>query len=714
MTFLNPLLLFGTAAVAAPIVIHMLMNRRVHPVAWAAMRFLRTSVQRNRKRRNIEDILLLLLRCFLLALLALALARPALRGAGGAGGIGKGSETAVIALDNSYSMGRTDGGPTRFDQARQAAEQVIDSLQGGSSVAVLLFSDTVRGVIPEPTFDLNLARKIVRDAQISDRATDVQPALQQALETLRPHSGVREIYCITDGQANGWKRLDDKVLRDPAARTNILLIGGAEQNNLCVSDLQMAGSMASLGEAAQFDVEVTNSGAADAKDVTVRLRLDDDPPSDEGVLASIPPGGAKRVSLFTKFRAAGYHTVTAELEPDHLPADDRRTIAVRARDDVRVLLVSGDTGGDASEDATFYLRHALTPVPAADLEKYFIKTATVLPAGIEPARLGDYDAVILADVPRVATPAADALAAYVSRGGGLILFPGPKTDAAFYNDNFGKRLGLLPALLGGIRGKPGEPVFSLQATGYTHRIVSIWNDPASGTLASAQFRSAFELKPFAAHPPQAGEPGVVLKYADGSPAVMERTFGLGRVILFSSTANTAWNDLPLRPAYLPLVDRTLGSILDRAGARLNIPVGGVFRWVCDPDWTNKDALITTPGEKEASLRRINMVDGTPTLRFDETERAGAYGVSVKSDPPGVLKFAAQFNPEESNLAGLAPSQLASLAAAAKVIHWEPGARLGEGTAGGGGGRELWTALIILLLAAACAESLLGAFFSESR
>ncbi len=338
-----------------------------------------------------------------------------------------------------------------------------------------------------------------------------------------------------------------------------------------------------------------------------------------------------------------------------------------------------------------------------------------MPAGIEPARLGDYDAVILADVPRVSTPAADALAAYVSRGGGLILFPGPKTDAAFYNDNFGKRLGLLPALLGGIRGKPGERA-SFPCRPPTTRTGSSpsGTTPPPGTLASAQFRSAFELKPFAAHPPQAGEPGVVLKYADGSPAVMERTFGLGRVILFSSTANTAWNDLPLRPAYLPLVDRTLGSILDRAGARLNIPVGGVFRWVCDPDWTNKDALITTPGEKEASLRRINMVDGTPTLRFDETERAGAYGVSVKSDPPGVLKFAAQFNPEESNLAGLAPSQLASLAAAAKVIHWEPGARLGEGTAGGGGGRELWTALIILLLAAACAESLLGAFFSESR
>src|ERR1700722_18208397 len=116
MIFLNPLLLFGMAAIAAPIIIHMFMNRRIKPVVWAAMRFLKASVQKNQKRMNLEDILLLILRCLMLLFLALALARPALRGA--SGGVGQGSQTAVILLDNSYSMGQTDGGPTRFDQAR--------------------------------------------------------------------------------------------------------------------------------------------------------------------------------------------------------------------------------------------------------------------------------------------------------------------------------------------------------------------------------------------------------------------------------------------------------------------------------------------------------------------------------------------------------------------------------------------------------------------
>src|ERR1700722_18965112 len=98
MIFLNPLLLFGMAAIAAPIIIHMFMNRRIKPVVWAAMRFLQAAVQKNQKKMNLEDIILLILRCLLLILLALALARPVFRGAAAAA-MGKGAETAVIVID---------------------------------------------------------------------------------------------------------------------------------------------------------------------------------------------------------------------------------------------------------------------------------------------------------------------------------------------------------------------------------------------------------------------------------------------------------------------------------------------------------------------------------------------------------------------------------------------------------------------------------------
>src|ERR1051325_2675471 len=168
MSFLNPIMLAGLAAISVPIIIHLLNRRRFQKVVWAAMRFIQASVEKNQKRMRIEDLILLALRCLLLALLALALARPAILS--NAGGVfGQSKVTGVIILDNSQSMGMSDGTATRFDKAKKAAEAALDSMPVGSATAVLFASDTVYGAIPEPTFDFNLVRKILREAPLTDR-----------------------------------------------------------------------------------------------------------------------------------------------------------------------------------------------------------------------------------------------------------------------------------------------------------------------------------------------------------------------------------------------------------------------------------------------------------------------------------------------------------------------------------------------------------------
>src|ERR1700722_9292993 len=127
MTFLNPWLLAGVAAIAAPILIHLLMRQRPRRMKWAAMRFLEAVVRRNERRLRVEDWLLLALRCLLLVLLAVALARPAFRAAGmGAVGANGGARTVVLGIDNSRGMGLTDGGASRLDNARRAAGEIID------------------------------------------------------------------------------------------------------------------------------------------------------------------------------------------------------------------------------------------------------------------------------------------------------------------------------------------------------------------------------------------------------------------------------------------------------------------------------------------------------------------------------------------------------------------------------------------------------------
>src|SRR6185369_15800378 len=118
MSFLNPILLAGLAAVSIPIIIHLLNRRKFRKVAWAAMRFLQNAIEQNQRRMRIEDMILLALRCLLLPLLALTLARPAILSES-AGAFGQSKVTGVIILDNSRSMGMSDGVATRFEKARK-------------------------------------------------------------------------------------------------------------------------------------------------------------------------------------------------------------------------------------------------------------------------------------------------------------------------------------------------------------------------------------------------------------------------------------------------------------------------------------------------------------------------------------------------------------------------------------------------------------------
>lgn len=643
---------------------------------------------------------------------------------------GGGKSVGVLILDNSLSMGMSDGTATRFDKAKRAAEQAIDSLPAGSATAVWLASDIVRDVIPEPTYDLNLARKTLREAQLTDRGTDLSPAIDRAIDALHTRIGSRrEIYLFTDGQQAGWRGLLEIRSRLERAkdevRAHFIFVNEHETRNLSVRDLRLASGLAPVGQPLRFEVKVQNNGPQPVQNIRVSLHTDNEPPSDEFTLPTLGTGESKGVALFTKLRTEGIHSVHATLNEDRLPADNQRTLAVRAVKQIRVLLVDGDPGGGSRTSATFFLRHALNPVPADQLASYFIKLQSISTTDLATTSLDDFDAVVLADVSRFPEKLSASLVSYVRRGGGLLIFPGAQTDVSFYNEQLVQRFPLLPATFGPARGQAdqSETFFSLQAREYAHPISSLWNDPAAGTLGTVRFFRHFILLPTGSTNATAatnlvadiGIPQSVLLFSDGSPAVMERPFGLGRVVQFSSSANTAWNDFPVRPAFVPLLHRTLGAVIQRQDEGLNLRVGSRFTRRVNNELLGKDAAFTGPrkGDSTRQLRRVEMVNGFPTLQYDQTDAAGMYTVGI-ADPPFELAFATQSDPEESNLEELSAEQYASLKGAAEVYQWGPGFSLRRLVERQRSGVEFWPALVTAALALALFECFLGQWFSRSR
>ena len=76
MLFRNPLLLAGLAGVLIPVILHLIRRQAAKPYDWGAMRFLFDTVAARRRRMEWEDFLLMVTRCLLIALIALAVARP--------------------------------------------------------------------------------------------------------------------------------------------------------------------------------------------------------------------------------------------------------------------------------------------------------------------------------------------------------------------------------------------------------------------------------------------------------------------------------------------------------------------------------------------------------------------------------------------------------------------------------------------------------------
>ncbi|NBX30769.1 hypothetical protein EBR04_10080, partial [bacterium] len=121
ISFLAPALLGAAALVAVPILLHMMMRRKPVPHPFPALRFLQQRAVANRRRLQVSHLLLLLLRVAALALLALAFARPVLRGATWLAD-GEAPVAAAFVFDTAPRMLLREGNRTRLEQSAAMAK----------------------------------------------------------------------------------------------------------------------------------------------------------------------------------------------------------------------------------------------------------------------------------------------------------------------------------------------------------------------------------------------------------------------------------------------------------------------------------------------------------------------------------------------------------------------------------------------------------------
>ena len=451
---LNPFLLWFAALGAVPIIIHMLNKRRYRPVVWAAMEFLMSAIQKNARRLQLRDIILMLIRTLAVICLALALARPTVNAKSFVGGTKTG---AVILLDNSLSMGYTTGGTvsgrpeTRFDIAKKLAKSILDQLEPGSICALYTFNGDVHSPIGDPSQNIAyIKQEMDTAAALSDGSTNVEKAMDKASQLLDRHAEFkqanREVYVITDMQAYPWsgKMVSGgfgKSLRELGEKASVYLVNAGDNaaENAAVIELAPTDTLATVDMPITCVAKIKNFGQNDIKGLVVDFFADpvagDERPA-QRFTVDVPAGEVSSVSFERKFATGGDHRVSCRLADDRLPNDGRRYCSIEVIDEAKVLLVDGKDQriDDPIYNETGFLRFALSPKDPENPDKQNLITTDVITYHRLPdTNLMNYQAVVLSNVPRVTPQVAQALEKQVKNGNGVMIFLGDQVDPNSYN-----------------------------------------------------------------------------------------------------------------------------------------------------------------------------------------------------------------------------------------------------------------------------------------
>ncbi len=720
MTFLNLALLGGVAALAIPIIIHLFHKSRFQKVQWGAMHLLEAVLRQNQRRVRIEQLILLAIRCAIPALLALAMARPVWKGVQQL--LGETKTSTVVLLDNSYSMDAGRAGVSNFTHARDEATRIINDLKRGSEVQVVLMGEGGAGLIAEPTYDLARVNQALSKLSAGYGAATPPAALDFAANVLgQMHESSRQVVLLSDFQRVSFPATDDAMLTQMLDRLKKLPlapaitffdVGDEVKDNVAIESLDFTRLMVGVGQKIQIRANLRNFGDAAYKDLRVYFKADG---TEKAVSQIALAPGQKGQVLFTHaFDTAGSHVIEIFAEADALKADNTFLASIPVRDKVPVLLVNGDPNPEPLKGETDFAEIALQPYSAGRVELAdLIKTTTIKADDLDAKRLTGTATVVLANVRKLNDNQLRALEDFVKNGGGLLIFPGNRLDAGWYNSAmFRDSKGLLPLAWGALSGDLTEksPAVGVVSQRFENPALEIFNDPRNGTLSDAAVKVWFKMKAVE-RSMSANEPVVLARLDNGDPFLVEKSFGDGKIIVCATAADADWSNLPMRPFYLPLMQRLSVYLASTVFPPRNLDVGRPIVAFLPVGAAGKDAQIATPDGATRNVKILKKGE-RGVIEFGRTQRPGLYTVTAPDKQ--LTHYVVNAARRESDLQKLTGSEISDLAKQHGVELVRSGAEYKALEHSRRYGSELWKTLLWLLLGLAFLEIFLQQRFSRVR
>ncbi len=580
MNLVNPILGgLALAFVALPIVLHFLRRKR-KPVEWGAMRFLIEAYRRKRRRMTLEQLLLLMSRCALVALFALAIGRPILDSASTRSGP---TELYIVLDDSIASAVTSDQGGETFERLKAQAIALLDTLsaESGDRAGLVLMSGPARAVIAPASSDLGAVRRAIDRAQRTDAAADLGGALEtieRSLTTDEENPAAVTLALFSPLRAGSidpdrpLPRLDatDRRVRLIATEPDAMAL-----SNIAIASIEPVRSVV-LGESqsdgqALVRLERSGMGVGEAARVSVTLGLEGKGAPNRAEADFAPGQTSAEVMLgfvMPVADIASQPVLRATLGANANRADDVSLMPIDRRGALRVGIIAsrplvGQVGLDRFTPAD-WVRLALAPGEASGE----LRLVDTTPSAIDAPRLATLDAAFLLEPDGVSSESWMLLRRFVERGGLLVVMPPAKDSVQLWTDAMTESLGLDWQIAREPINAESPLRIDTDSRPDSDRLLTM----IAGELEQLSGAVAFQkLLPIV--PAQADE-SAVLKLDDGSvllasahPATASGRVMPGLVVYLASPPNLTWTDLPTRPLMVPLMQELVRQGVSLASDR---------------------------------------------------------------------------------------------------------------------------------------------------
>jgi hypothetical protein len=554
MGFVHTSLLAALAAVALPILAHLLFRRRSRPVDLGTLRFLKVAIREDTRRRWLKRWLLLALRVSCVVLVVLLFARPYRAEFSGGGDSG----LTVVLIDRSASMARQRDGRRLIDHALRKLPEVVAGIPARSRVEAAWFDMKVE---PMGSSDGRPSLAALEAPAILAAGTDYAAALAWAAGRCAAArgSGPLAVHLVTDLQATGVGSLEELAFpRD--VPVHVWDVGPASSANVAVTAAHPIRLMVRADHPTTVLATILNAGTEPLDRRPVRLRLANKRKViDIPAVASAAAGASTTVTFETPPLAPGLWEGTVSVSGDDvLPLDNSRPVAVFAAARPRILLLDGAARDVAALGEGYFLEAAMRLAPPGETDPDAPFRVNVFPYGSD-ARMPDLaqvDVLVAANV--AGFPAADAarVRAFLDRGGSAVVFGGSSLGPASTASYIAAGLGV-----GEITGTQAarDVPFRIDQLAGDDPMLTPFADPQHGDLHRLRFSGCTGVIP--------GDGVQVLaRFRDGTPLLLERQTGASRVVWCTASAGREHGEWSRSRLFLPLVHQLVRGAAGLAGA----------------------------------------------------------------------------------------------------------------------------------------------------